>query len=90
MNQVNYRKIRDYLEVRLKKPIHAADTDKNDYQRLKSLALYFAVVTGSRPNEAAWIIYHKNIKVNDGKATSIRWGTFTYIAEMPQTATKTR
>ena len=56
MNKENYSKIKKYLEKRIMN-----QDDANPRQRLKSLALYFAVVTGSRPNEAAYVVYNKKI-----------------------------
>ena len=56
MNKENYSKIKKYLEKRIMN-----QDDANSRQRLKSLALYFAVVTGSRPNEAAYVVYNKKI-----------------------------
>ena len=84
MNKENYRKIKKHLEGRL----HTATDANNPDRNLKTLALYFAVVTGSRPNEAAHVVYNKHIYTND-KPTNERWGVIDYAATMDKGSTKT-
>ena len=55
---------------------------------IKYLAVYFAVVTGCRPSEAAHVIFYKTIEKND-RALNKRWGPIDNMATMVSSATKT-
>ena len=54
----------------------------------KYLAIYFVIITGCRPNEAAHIVYNK---LYEKRTNSIyeRWGKINYIIKMSQYYTKT-
>ncbi len=84
MNKENYSKIKKYLEGRIENQVDAA----NPRHHLKTLAVYFAVVTGSRPNEAAYVVLHKRFSANVA-ATNERWCRIDYAATMGPEATKT-
>ena len=87
MKKDNYTKIKKHLEVILKgqskEEIAALGTSW-----IKYLAVYFAVVTGSRPSEAAHVIFYKTIGKND-RALNKRWGKIDNMATMVSKATKT-
>ena len=81
MRKENYTKIKKHLESKLKeKPAEeiASFCAKN---LIAYLAVYFAVVTGCRPSEAAHIVYHKKIVKNE-LSTNKRWGPIDYMATM--------
>ena len=71
MKKDNYTKIKKHIESKLK------GKSKEEIAALgsswiKYLAVYFAVVTGSRPSEAAHVVFHKTFEKNN-RALNKRW-----------------
>lgn len=88
MGKVHYSKIKKYLELKLRKSSREEIKTIGAKGWVKYLALYFAVVTGSRPCEAAHVIMNKKFYPNKG-ATNERWGRIDYKATMTERLTKT-
>ena len=81
MRKENYTKIKKCLESRLKEQPEEEIAALGAKKLLEYLSVYFAVVTGCRPSEAAYVIYNKTMRKND-RATNKRWGTIDYMATM--------
>ena len=62
MNKKDYTDIKRYIENRLGKGVDnyvKPQNEKDMKEYIKLLGVYFCLTTGSRPNEAAHIIYYK-------------------------------
>ena len=87
MKKENYTKIKKEIESKIKNRSEK-DIFGLGFSWLKYLAVYFAVVTGCRPSEAAHVIYYKTIGINDFTLNK-RWGPIDNAAKM-DTTSKTR
>ena len=73
----------------MRKKIKAKSKGEQDQCMLaKDLAIYFAIITGCRPMEAAYVVYNKSIHDND-QLLNKRWGKIDYMATVEHYVTKT-
>ena len=91
MDRATYHKIEEYLRKFLVGEAGRKLEEGGKAVFARYLAVYFALTTGARPNEAAYVVYNKALNpLAADRLLPPVWGEFDWEATMPGDSTKTR
>ena len=89
MSETDVNRMKSHVRARLVAFDKGKDTSTPKNELVKYLAIYFQLISGCRPNEAACVMFDKTVKKYHGWS-HFTWDKIDYIATVSEDLTKTK
>ena len=89
MCERDVKRMKEHVRAKLVAYDRGKDTVIEQNELAKYLAIFFLMITGCRPNEAACVVFDKTVKKYTGY-THVTWDKISYIATVTADLTKTK